>query len=728
MTQMKQMMTILGDDLRTWVRAEAPLLSFAAKATLAALLALLIAFRLDFAQPQWSLFTVLIVARKDSGLVLTKSFYRLTGTLVGCGVSIVLVSLFAQVPELFLLGLAIWIGICVCFSMRYRGFQSYAFMLSGYTAAIIGFGAAAAPEFAFDIAQARVSEVVLGILCAGFVAEAFLPSHAAKGLVTEAGRRFAAFTKILLPAVSQQNDESTLLQTHQQFIVDLVSADQLRSSLFFESAEARFQDAALRQMNAAFMEMSSTLHSYMQCVQRLHNTAPLRAAAFISAILPGLQHCLDVNDAVSDTATIAQRLQSYQVDLNASVAIKKSDVDNIAERATQYELNCAITLYQRLICEFAVYLESLIALQKGCALTTRDVPEFAVHSDIYTSVFAGLRAAAVLLGLSAFWLASAWSSGVGAVTIATVFCVLLSSHSFPVIAVKRFGVGFAAGTVVGFFYLFYILPYIDGFEMLALVLAPVLFISARLIEHPRYSGESTGFYMMLFSVMSMRNTMEYNFISFANDSISILAGLGIAGLALSVVSIAPERLYRRLMASLRNQIAKVCHTGEPIGRAKQRFESHTRDLIFQLATPPIKSADPEQQSLACGLSVLEIGHAVLAVREELGHAKSSDAIRDAAETVLEAVAEAASEGSKEARDAALNALAVFMEKIHFLNASATPATSTTSTTSAMQTPSRLELDCYRLHAALLENGWQPVKTNKSVVNVKPVGLEVSHAA
>jgi hypothetical protein len=39
-------------------------------------------------------------------------------------------------------------------------------MLAGYTAAIIGFPSVNRPEAVFDVAQARVTEIVLGITCA----------------------------------------------------------------------------------------------------------------------------------------------------------------------------------------------------------------------------------------------------------------------------------------------------------------------------------------------------------------------------------------------------------------------------------------------------------------------------------------------------------------------------------------------------------------------------------
>src|SRR5260221_14769218 len=132
---------------------------FAAKTTASALIALLIAFTFNLDQPQWALLTVFIVSQPQSGLVLAKSFYRIIGTLIGAAVALLLVALFAQERMLFLGVLALWIGVCTFGSQYARNFAAYSFVLSGYTAAIVGIPAALEAHNAFYIATARVTEI-----------------------------------------------------------------------------------------------------------------------------------------------------------------------------------------------------------------------------------------------------------------------------------------------------------------------------------------------------------------------------------------------------------------------------------------------------------------------------------------------------------------------------------------------------------------------------------------
>jgi len=125
---------------------------FAAKTTASGLISLLIAFTFNLDQPQWALLTVFIVSQPQSGLVLGKSFYRIIGTLVGAVVALLLVALFAQERVLFLGVLALWIGVCTFGSQYARNFAAYSFVLSGYTAAIVGIPAALEANNAFYIA------------------------------------------------------------------------------------------------------------------------------------------------------------------------------------------------------------------------------------------------------------------------------------------------------------------------------------------------------------------------------------------------------------------------------------------------------------------------------------------------------------------------------------------------------------------------------------------------
>src|SRR5215469_11673220 len=99
--------------LQDWfpVRWRQPM-AFAVRTWLASVLALFIAFFIQLDEPFWAGLAVWIVAQRIPGMTLSKSFYRILGTVIGTTMGVVLIALFSQTPELFILALALWIGVC----------------------------------------------------------------------------------------------------------------------------------------------------------------------------------------------------------------------------------------------------------------------------------------------------------------------------------------------------------------------------------------------------------------------------------------------------------------------------------------------------------------------------------------------------------------------------------------------------------------------------------------
>jgi uncharacterized membrane protein YccC len=224
---------------------------FAAKTTLSALIALLVAFTFNLDQPQWALLTVFIVAQPQSGLVLAKSFYRIIGTFTGAAVALLLVSLFAQERVLFLGALALWIGLCTFGSQYARNFTAYGFVLSGYTAAIVGIPGALDAGNAFYVAMARVTEISLGIIATATVSRVILPSSLANSLwqaIADIRERLAQYALALLGSRDVASVRSKLIS-------QAITIENLRASAVFEDREVRGRSSSLRLLNTALINV-----------------------------------------------------------------------------------------------------------------------------------------------------------------------------------------------------------------------------------------------------------------------------------------------------------------------------------------------------------------------------------------------------------------------------------------------------------------------------------------
>jgi uncharacterized membrane protein YccC len=150
-------------------------LRFALHTTVAALLGLAVAAMLGLHHPWWASMTVWLVAQPTRGLLLERIVARLCGTLVGAVVGEAMLLWLGGAPLPTLVTLTAWVGICAAGGNLCRHFRTYAFVLSGYSAAIIVLFALATPGSHADVAFDRVLATVIGIACSAIVAVGIAP-------------------------------------------------------------------------------------------------------------------------------------------------------------------------------------------------------------------------------------------------------------------------------------------------------------------------------------------------------------------------------------------------------------------------------------------------------------------------------------------------------------------------------------------------------------------------
>src|ERR1700759_3188489 len=148
---------------------------FSVNCYLATILTMFVAFSLDLKSPGWAMTTVYLTSQPLSGAMRAKAVYRAIGTFVGAAAMVAIVPNLVDAPELTTLAIMLWVALCVFVSLLDRTPRSYMFVLSGYTAALIGFPSVLAPGTVFDTAVSRVEEITLGVVCAAIVHSLFFP-------------------------------------------------------------------------------------------------------------------------------------------------------------------------------------------------------------------------------------------------------------------------------------------------------------------------------------------------------------------------------------------------------------------------------------------------------------------------------------------------------------------------------------------------------------------------
>ena len=541
---------------------------FAFKATFAGLLALFIAFWLGLDEPKWALLTVFIVAQPDSGLVLAKGFYRILGTIAGVLVSMALVFGLSQSGELFLPALALWIALCNFAAAALRNFASYGFLLAGYTVAIIGIPAALNPDQAFPLLLARFTEIILGIGCASLVTSLVFPRDLMpklRALVDALCRR----AERLAAAVGQPAWQD-LAGERRQFLADFAAAESTRASAYFESTEARLQNAALRQVAGAALHVSAV--------------AEAMAARPSSRV------------AAAEVPSLAALIRTAPDTPQANSKLVRCILDIVDTRA---------------LVDAVLRLRVAAAAFENATAAAGDAGR-GFWSDPVVAVLTGIRSALAVAMASAFWIVTAWPSGATAVIMTALLCSLFGGQEQPVkitvagIATLLIGFIPVFGTVFG------LLPMATDFVSLSVALAPLLLACAFVLAR-----QPLGFLPVShFTVGSnIDNVMNYDLSAFLNASIAIFMGMGFALISFAIFfPETPRQIHRRFRRQLLVRLSRLCSAAPPT------IQDHERALYERLAgtiTRLKNEPAAARASVVGAIAAVSVSRAVEELREAM---------------------------------------------------------------------------------------------------------------
>jgi uncharacterized membrane protein YccC len=603
-----------------WARTDGLTWVYMFKALAAAFLALGIAMKLDLPQPRTAMTTVFIVMQPQSGAVLAKSFYRICGTLVGLVATLAFVGLFAQQPELFMISVALWVGACTAGAARNRNFRTYGFLLAGYTAALIGIPASQNPDGAFLSALTRVAEVTVGILCSGVVSALVFPQHAGEQMRSTVRARFSAFVEFVSVVLAGHADRAHVERTNASFVADIVGFETTRSIAVFETPGLRMRGGRLSRLNSEFMTASTRFHALHQLMNRLHDAGATLAIdalePYFKEIAPLLQNKSgEPVLSAADAAQAATQLEAFKAALPRRVRETRAALEAQPDFPL-LDFDTASELLYRFVDDLHAYAQTYASLAVDTHERERWIERFEPKTNGVAAAVAGLRAAVVILVLSWFWIATAWSSGPTLVPIAAAVCALASSSPHPTRTAFQMGTGTVLASLAALVAVFGIYPQIDGFALLCAALAPFLLGGVYLTTRPKLAGYGLGYCIFFCALAGPDNLTRYDPAGFLNDAMALILSMAVTTLAFAVL-LPPSTpwLRNRLFADLRHQVARTCHAR--LARLRSRFESGARDLMFQAHALAAGEPAVQREAMQWLFSALEVGNAIIDLRREL---------------------------------------------------------------------------------------------------------------
>ena len=554
-------------------------LIFAGTTTASALIALLVAFTFNFDQPQWALLTVFIVAQPQSGMVWAKSFYRIIGTSIGACVALLFVALFAQERVPFLGALALWIGLCT-FSFEYarnftasRNFSAYSFILCGYTAVIVGIPAALDAGNAFYIATARVTELSLGIIASAIVSHLVPSNSVAASLtqaITNARKGLADYTIALFST-------SDVAPLRAKLLSQAIAIESLRASAMFEDRDIRDRSHTLRLLDAALVRVIGVAQLLARRLDAFDRADASSEAGLNDAIAETTAAIEAWRTFAIDTAAFSQRLLRARAHLpivwqlcREPSAMDEEAIRRVALIARLREFLAALTAY-------AEAYEAFVSCRK---LAPRGI-DLAHANDAVGALWTGVRAALAIFFVSAFWILTNWPHGSTAVTLVAGATARLAVFG-PTAPIAVAGtLIYIISAIPAFVLIETLLPLTSGFEMFALILAPMLFSCALLMAQKK--THLIGFFsaQLFASAGLFQNRMAYDPVGLINTSIAAVVASAVAIVLWAVVAPTTTEAARRRFVRAARKVLTRSATLRPRTRLAE-FETAMSETLDDL--------------------------------------------------------------------------------------------------------------------------------------------------
>jgi uncharacterized membrane protein YccC len=603
-----------------WARSDGVTWVYIFKVLLAAFATLWLAMRLELPQPRTAMISVFIVMQIQSGHVFAKSFYRFLGTLAGSAVTVLLMAWFAQVTELFLAGLALWVGLCTAGAVRHRNFRGYGFVLAGYTAAMVGLPALAHPDGVFMAAMWRVLEIGLGLVVSTAVSAAILPQSASASLRNGLYQRFGVFAGFVAQGLRGESLREDFERTNVRFVAEAVGLEALRGVVAFEDPHMRRRSGRVSRLNSEFMTITTRFNALHHLLERLRAETRQGVLDALAPRLQGLALLLDdyngrlLTDA--DAARLAAQLAAFLQALPARVRHSRSDLlAQWPSEADLLEFHTACELLYRFVDELQGYAQTHASLVEHRHEREKWREPFTAQTSWLVSLAGGLRSASIVAILGSYWVATAWPSGATMTLVAAATVGLSASAPNPRRMSFQMACGTALGALAGFVETFFVFPAIDGFALLCICLAPVFMLGAFLASRPPLAGYGLGL-LIFFSIGSVPDNLTlYNPYGFINDYIAMVLGMLVCAAAGAIVLPPNSRwLWNRLERDLRGLIGFAI--GGRLRGLGTAFESRTRDVLNQAYGLAAGQPRVQRDLLGWMFVVQAVGHAVIELRKE----------------------------------------------------------------------------------------------------------------
>lgn len=581
--------------------SDAHALLYSIRSFAAAMLAYYLALAIGLERPSWAIITVYIVSQTSVGASLSRSLYRLAGTVAGAGATVLIVPTFVNTPILCSVMLTGWITFCLYLSLLERTPRAYAFVLAGYTASLIGFPAVADPGTVFNIALIRVQEIAIGIVCAALIHRYILPSRISGLFNSKLAQTLHAARQRIADTLAGKADtqsEPLHLALALQFLQGISHHIPYDFALSVPARQAR---KALHDRLARLVIVNGEVRDRLQAIAQM--------PAAMQTLLNDVQAWLTCDDT-------GQRK-------NAAEALRQRSAQLAQRLAAQ-----ALTFEDALRVNFLRYIAELITLLQQCERLSeaihharpasaqtedRAATGYVFHRDPLSAARTALGALVIILSGCLLWIYSAWPDGGTAVSILGVCCTLFGSFDTPAPHIVKYIIGSVWGVIISLIYSFALLPPIGDFPVLMAVLAPVYLLAGSLQARPPTTFMAIGITLTLPVLCELGARYSGDFADAANTAIALFFATGFAVIGMSLLqTVQADAAIKRLLKLCQRDIRRS------VSGVFKGDETHWTNLMIDRAALLLPRLPRSGQSSARALDrlvhFLRVGLCVMRLR------------------------------------------------------------------------------------------------------------------
>lgn len=577
-------------------------LIFSAKCYAGAIVALYLSYTMGLSRPFWAMTTAYVVSQPWAGAVRSKAVFRLGGTFFGSAAMVYLVPRLSNAPELMILAMVSWVGLCLYIAVLDRTPRSYLFMLAGYTAAMIGFPSVTDPATVFDTALARVEEISLGIVCATLAHSLVLPRGIARPLMARLDATVRDARNWIRETLTRR-DPAQHGKERRALAEDITLLRMLSTHVPFDTGNIRWTTGAVRAMQdqmAALTPLVSAVDDRLRALQEGGRELPEP----VTQVLNDIAAWIDAGPRAerAQAATLRAELARLAPAIGPGASWRDALLASLLTRLREL-----VEAYARCLALRHDIHAGLAGAPRHGARTARLAAGPVLHRDHGLALLSALSAALAISVCCIFWIGTAWSNGATAAMMAAIFSCFFAAQDNPVPGIMLFLRYTIYSIPLSALYLLGIMPAIHSFEMLALSILPVALVLGALIPRPAHTGKAMALLFGFLGTLALHDTNTADLVSFIDTMAAQIIGVAMAALIAAIFrTISAEQSARRIQAANWKELAALASASRAPSRSAYTLRMLDRIGLLQPRLALARRSD--DQLAADALKDLRVGN------------------------------------------------------------------------------------------------------------------------